>query len=230
MKTGVCLLASTSVTFFSRSKVVENSLGQGEVKAKAKAKAKAKTKAESRAEARISVDDSRWRVRNFGGLKRRIKGGMKMGENQQQQQQQQQQQPQFLRSINNDQRTFVKFINTTQRHVGLYWIDYQGQAVSYGVLTPDEHKDINTFVTHPWIFVDNETNDRYTVNQRDVFFPQPWQRERLYVYITLPLYTLREMSLRTIKRRLSYDLQAFHLDIPRSLQFELAAMLPKKED
>lgn len=82
------------------------------------------------------------------------------------------------------------------------------------------------------------------MNQKDVFFPEPWfaryrglQRsempvryERTDVYITLPVYTLRELSLRAIKRRLTHDRQAFQLDIPRSLQYELATMLPRNEE
>ncbi|XP_017794975.1 PREDICTED: von Hippel-Lindau disease tumor suppressor [Habropoda laboriosa] len=166
-----------------------------------------------------------------------------MGENHQEEQQ-----PPELRSINNVERSFVKFINKTLHNVILYWIDYQGQAVSYGVLSPDDSLDINTFVTHPWIFVDQESRDRYTVNQQNVFFPEPWfakyrrlrnqnpprelpQRpERTNVYITLPVYTLRELSLRAIKRRLTHDRQAFQLDIPRSLQYELATMLSRNED
>ncbi|XP_031774247.1 von Hippel-Lindau-like protein isoform X2 [Apis florea] len=150
----------------------------------------------------------------------------------------------LLRSINNVHRSFVKFVNRTLHNVVLYWIDYQGQAVSYGALSPGDCLDIDTFVTHPWIFVDQETRDRYTVNQRDVFFPEPWfaryrdlrrselpqRHERTSVYITLPVYTLRELSLRAIKRRLTHDRQAFQLDIPRSLQYELATMLPRNED
>ncbi|XP_026669360.1 von Hippel-Lindau disease tumor suppressor [Ceratina calcarata] len=144
-----------------------------------------------------------------------------MGENQQP----------MLRSINNAHRSYVKFVNKTLHHVVLYWIDYQGQAVGYGVLRPDDYRNIDTFVTHPWIFVDKDTHDRYTVNQRDVFFPEPWSPSsrglRRYVYITLPVCTLRELSLRAIKRCLTHDRQAFQLDIPRSLQLELANMLPR---
>lgn len=69
------------------------------------------------------------------------------------------QQP-LLRSINNVHRSFVKFVNRTLHNVVLYWIDYQGQAVSYGALSPGDCLDIDTFVTHPWIFVDQETRDR----------------------------------------------------------------------
>lgn len=151
-----------------------------------------------------------------------------MGENQQRGEQQQQP---ILRSINNIHRSFVQFINKTPCNVTLYWIDYQGQAVSYGDLSPGDYVDINTFVTHPWIFVDKETRDRYTVNQRDVFFPELPQRcERASVHITLPVYTLRELSLRAIKKCLSHGREAFLLDIPRSLQRELATMLPENGD
>ncbi|KAK2582087.1 hypothetical protein KPH14_002790 [Odynerus spinipes] len=136
----------------------------------------------------------------------------------------------LLRSINNDQRSFVSFINTTVHNVVLYWIDYQGQAVSYGVLPPRRYIDIDTFVTHPWIFVDEETTERYMVNHRDVFFPDYKKIARTKVFITLPLYTLRELSLRAIRRQLRYDEEAFKLDIPRSLQHELAKMLPRRDD
>ncbi|XP_003493531.1 von Hippel-Lindau disease tumor suppressor [Bombus impatiens] len=163
---------------------------------------------------------------------------------------QEQQQP-LLRSINNVYVSLVRFINKTMHNVVLYWIDYQGRAVSYGVLSPGDCLDIDTFVTHPWIFVDQETRDRYTVNQKEVFFPEPSplllvrqerrypirvalhprrRRERTDVFITLPVYTLRELCLRAIRRRLTHDEQAFQLDIPRSLQYELAIMLLKNEE
>ncbi|XP_050588685.1 von Hippel-Lindau disease tumor suppressor [Bombus affinis] len=162
----------------------------------------------------------------------------------------QQQHEPLLRSINNVYVSLVRFINKTMRNVVLYWIDYQGRAVSYGVLSPDDCLDIDTFVTHPWIFVDQETKERYTVNQKDVFFPRPSplllvrqerrypirvalhprrRRVRIDVFITLPVYSLRELCLRSIRRLLTHDEQAFQLDIPRSLQYELAVMLLKNE-
>lgn len=72
------------------------------------------------------------------------------------------------------------------------------------------------------------------MNQKDVFFPEPCQLpqrcERTHVRITLPMYTLCELALRVIRRRLTYDWQAFLLDIPRSLQYELAIMLLNTQD
>ncbi|XP_046742670.1 von Hippel-Lindau tumor suppressor homolog [Diprion similis] len=151
---------------------------------------------------------------------------------------------QSLRSINNTHSSFVRFVNTTSRNVGVYWIDYQGQAVQYKVLSYDDHLDVNTFETHPWIFVDEETRDRFRVNAKDVFYPEPWfakyrgmrreelppRIERTFVRITLPMYSLRDLALRAIKKLLRLDHHAFLLEIPRSLQYELASMNPRKHD
>ncbi|XP_024870804.1 von Hippel-Lindau disease tumor suppressor isoform X1 [Temnothorax curvispinosus] len=153
----------------------------------------------------------------------------------------------IFRSLNSQHESFVRFINTTPHAITLYWMDYQGQAISYGDLSPGDYREINTFHTHPWIFVNKETGvrakrNRYLVDQRDVFFPAPWflkyrgvrrselpQRiERTNVYIVLPMFTLQQVSLRVIKNCLTYDSQAFLLDIPRSLQLELFTMLPRK--
>ncbi|GAB1869606.1 von Hippel-Lindau disease tumor suppressor [Camponotus japonicus] len=148
----------------------------------------------------------------------------------------------IFRSLNSQHESFVRFINTTPHCVTLYWMDYQGQAVSYGDLSPGDYREINTFHTHPWIFVNKETRIRYLVKQRDVFFPEPWfvkysgvrpselprRIERTDVYIVLPILTLQQLSLGIIKKYLTYDSQAFLLDIPQTLQLELFKMLPRK--
>ncbi|XP_011689475.1 PREDICTED: von Hippel-Lindau disease tumor suppressor [Wasmannia auropunctata] len=155
----------------------------------------------------------------------------------------------IYRSLNSHHESYVRFINTTPHTITLYWMDYQGQAVNYGNLSPGDNREINTFHTHPWIFVNKETGVRYLANRRDVFFPMPWfinncgdsrdhrfgpslrgpQRiERTNVYIVLPMFTLQQLSLRVIKNCIRYDSQAFLLDIPRTLQLDLFTMLPRK--
>lgn len=85
---------------------------------------------------------------------------------------------------------------------------------------------------------------RFQVKSKDVFMPEPWfvryrniprdqwpQRiERVEVSITLPIYTLRDIALRIIKRHLKHDYQAFLLEIPQTLQYELASVRPRKGD
>lgn len=69
--------------------------------------------------------------------------------------------PPTYRSLNSQHESFVRFINTTPHAITLYWVDYQGQAISYGDLSPGDYREINTFHTHPWIFVNKETGVRY---------------------------------------------------------------------
>ena len=56
----------------------------------------------------------------------------------------------------------------------------------------------------------------------------PTRLERDHVHIGLPMYTLRELCLREIKRKLRYDHQAFTLQIPNLLQQELYQQPPRK--
>ncbi|XP_066583997.1 von Hippel-Lindau disease tumor suppressor [Prorops nasuta] len=139
-----------------------------------------------------------------------------------------------LRSIEHDKSSFVRFVNKTNRDVKIYWVDYQGRAVSYGQMAPDYYVDINTFVTHPWIFVDRDTGDRFTVEQRDVFFPRETitadgRHYRHRAFITLPMYTLRELTLRIIRNHLRYSHEALQLELPQNLEAELIKMLPAQQ-
>lgn len=189
----------------------------------------------SRGERREISRDSKFHYKNK--KRKRTNKNRKMDENQQR--------GPIFRSLNSQHESFVRFINTTPHIVTLYWMDYQGQAINYGDLSPGDYREINTFHTHPWIFVNKDTGVRYLVDKGDVFFPAPWflkyimsrgvmpnelpQRiERTNVYIVLPMFTLQQLSLRVIKNCIMYDSDSFLLDIPRSLQLELFAMLPRK--
>lgn len=48
--------------------------------------------------------------------------------------------------------SFVRFVNRTQRHVDIVWLNYEGARVRYKTLQPEQFVDVNTFVGHPWIF------------------------------------------------------------------------------
>lgn len=138
-------------------------------------------------------------------------------------------QVQCLRSLNNDERSFVKFCNGTDSHVVLYWIDYEGQAVSFGTLIAGMAMDMDTYVTHPWIFVDEETGHRFKVKQKDVYFPEPHVNSqrltRTLVFIMEPMFTLYELALRVIIKRLRDEYDSYRLEIPRVIQDEIASRL-----
>ncbi|XP_076278884.1 von Hippel-Lindau disease tumor suppressor-like isoform X2 [Lasioglossum baleicum] len=134
-------------------------------------------------------------------------------------------QVEHLRSLNNKEKSYVKFWNGTSRNVVLYWIDYEGQALSFGTLPSGLCVDMDTFVTHPWIFVDEETGDRFMVKQKDVYFPEPYGKSprpgRTFVSITPPMYTLQELASRVIIGRLQHLHHIYQLEIPAVLKAEL---------
>jgi von Hippel-Lindau disease tumor supressor len=146
-----------------------------------------------------------------------------------------------LRSEHSRHESFVRFINKSNRTVDVIWLNFEGLHVKYKTLQPGVFFDVNTFATHPWVFLDSETQDRLVVKSKEVFLPEPWyvqyrhlRREELpptpartSVYITIPLYTLRERTLQIVRDNLLQPDDAFKLELPNSLQRELAAMVKK---
>ena len=65
----------------------------------------------------------------------------------------------------------VKFVNHTGRRVNLKWFDYDGQEVPFATLEGNNRLVVNTYVTHPWIAVDDQTNERMLLNFRKIYFP-----------------------------------------------------------
>lgn len=144
-----------------------------------------------------------------------------------------------LKSEHSVYESYVRFINNSDRKVDVIWINFEGLHVKYKTLPPGAFFDVNTYATHPWVFLDSETQDRLVVKCKEVFLPEPWdvrhqhlrreefppRPERTLVYITIPLYTLRQRSLQIVRDTLSQPDDAFKLEIPNSLQRELAAMV-----
>ncbi|MGD8405093.1 MAG: rhomboid family intramembrane serine protease [Anaerolineales bacterium] len=48
----------------------------------------------------------------------------------------------------------ITFVNSTANRVAYYWLDYEGKAIFYGWLEPGNSDEMNSFVGHPWCFVD----------------------------------------------------------------------------
>jgi von Hippel-Lindau disease tumor supressor len=144
-----------------------------------------------------------------------------------------------LRSENSLHQSFVSFINNSNRNVDVMWINFEGLLVKYKTLPPGTFFDVNTYATHPWVFLDSETQDKLVVKSKEVFLPEPWNvqyqhlgreelplmPERIPVYITIPVYPLRQRSLQIVRNNLSQPDDAFKLELPSSLQREVAAMV-----
>lgn len=92
---------------------------------------------------------------------------------------------------------------------------------------------INTFVTHPWIFICPRTGERLQVNNNDVFQPEPWFKfinnaangvvavGRQKVKIHYPLRSLRDICLWELVFLVETKDEIYDLEIPHSLKVDL---------
>jgi hypothetical protein len=61
-------------------------------------------------------------------------------------------------SINGDTQAEIDFINNSAIPVDVYWIDYSGDRVLYySDLLPGTSYDQETYLTHPWLIVEDGT-------------------------------------------------------------------------
>lgn len=142
-----------------------------------------------------------------------------------------------LVSATSRRQSFVRFVNKTNRRVDVIWINYEGQRTKYRTIGPDEFCDVNTYVSHPWVFRDSVTHAVLVASFQEVYHPQDWlqtliaggyrptgqviQPIRKVVNITLPMYTLKERCMDVIRKHLSRVEDINTLEIPRLLKEEI---------
>lgn len=97
--------------------------------------------------------------------------------------------------------SLIRFYNRTERGVDIIWLNYEGARVKYKTLQSYEFVDVNTYVGHPWIFLDVESGERLVVNLKSVYepttgwVPGQWPPIRKVVNITIPSKCLSPLSL-----------------------------------
>ncbi|MCI4375040.1 hypothetical protein PGIGA_G00104560 [Pangasianodon gigas] len=138
------------------------------------------------------------------------------------QQSQPQQQLPLVRSLISRLPAQVLFCNRSPRTVQLLWINFRGQPESYGELQPQTGRRMNTFVGHPWMFRDAETDDPMLVNNKEMYLPNALENGQVsMVNITLPVFSLRERCLQVVRKLVRIE-DFSRLEIARSLQEDLA--------
>ncbi|MFT3697804.1 MAG: hypothetical protein QM831_31985 [Kofleriaceae bacterium] len=60
------------------------------------------------------------------------------------------------KSIVSDTSLHLVFTNHTRGSVTIYWLDFKGERVWYNTLEAGQSYTQQTFVTHPWVIVDDE--------------------------------------------------------------------------
>eukprot|EP00898_Chlorokybus_atmophyticus_P007438 jgi/Chlat1/7696/Chrsp64S07150 len=63
----------------------------------------------------------------------------------------------MLKSLKSDARAALTFYNNTDSRVRVYWVNYDGDAELYVRIPPGGVWTVDTFATHPWRTVLNET-------------------------------------------------------------------------
>ena len=77
-----------------------------------------------------------------------------------------------IRSIHSRIPKSVRFVNHSSVHAKVIWINHEGEQVLYSTLQPlNGFYDVRTYVTHPWIAVEEESNLRMLLNSAQIFFP-----------------------------------------------------------
>ncbi|XP_042223729.1 uncharacterized protein LOC121867735 isoform X2 [Homarus americanus] len=141
--------------------------------------------------------------------------------------------PKNLRSRKSKEKCFVLFVNCTHRKIDVCWINFNGISKKYKTLYPGNQVEIQTYVTHPWVFRDTETRAAFVMDSERVFFPKPILQEELTVddevsfhhppvFIYSPFYTLKALAAQVVGSLLPNPEDAYDLIIPRVLMNTVA--------
>lgn len=133
--------------------------------------------------------------------------------------------PAPLKSLNSDDPTYISFINKSNRTAEAWWLNFSGKPVSYGDINPGKSLQMNTYLTHPWMFRASD-GAKLLVSFSEVYFPAPAQYDDYghphfqAVYVTTPMYSLQECCLRLI-RSLVRKQDICKLEIPEGLRQDI---------
>lgn len=152
------------------------------------------------------------------------------------------------RSIECVDRVYVRFINRTNRCIEIVWINYRGAYERYSLLRRMTHYvDVNTFVSHPWVALDQQTKDLMRIAGMPIYYPrQVWtdrsheephirypihpEDRRQIRYITLPMYSLRERCLFEIRNHLRGEADVDELHLPGNVSADLRRLIAHRDN
>lgn len=108
----------------------------------------------------------------------------------------------ILRSIHSGIPTSVRFINHSSVRAKVIWLNYEGEQVLYSTLKPlNGCYDVRTYVTHPWIAVEEESNLRMLLNLAQIYFPtSDGYHHEVFISANVPR-SLEDCCQRFLKKR-----------------------------
>lgn len=144
-----------------------------------------------------------------------------------------------LRSVESNDKVFVKFINCTNFNITILWINYAGGYTQYSLLRRRNYVNVTTYKSHPWIAIDVDTKNHMHLNKEYVYMPKTLKdivrekfpntdvkvdgntNKRLIVKITFPLYSLKYIAILEIRSRLRLPEDVDRLELPKQLMHAL---------
>lgn len=128
----------------------------------------------------------------------------------------------LVRSLISRTPACVVFCNCSPRVVKPLWINFSGEPQPYADIQPYTGRRMTTYVGHPWMFRDAETDDPMVVNNKEMYLPAPLDNRQVSIAnITLPVLTLRDRCLQVVRRLVRRE-DICQLEIARCLQDDLA--------
>ncbi|KAF9789026.1 hypothetical protein SFRURICE_005628 [Spodoptera frugiperda] len=75
----------------------------------------------------------------------------------------------LVKSLNGDHKVLLRFTNRTPHEVNVWWRNFEGKKVFYQRLGPGASYDVESYLTHPWEFIDASTGAHYVVDNKRIF-------------------------------------------------------------
>ena len=152
-----------------------------------------------------------------------------------------------LHSLEGNEYSNVAFVNHSDHAVAMYWFNYQGIRVHYGDISPRDVAFMETFVSHPWQFVDRNSNLSMMVNDsvggeilqarryedsEDFFFPRASPdgpvHARFQILIHPRHQSLKTLAMVAVKREIEKERLRLEAEfVPETLIREVTSFAPK---